>query len=128
MKYFKEEILNIENICSLAFNRGDLKKILNFFSETISGFSSTKHERFQGKDDLKKTFEFYLSEDEDVSFEIMDPLVEEIGRSVAVCTYYWLVTIDSGSKKIEIPGRASHVYHKIKGQWKIVHEHYSKAH
>jgi ketosteroid isomerase-like protein len=124
----KEKIIKIEKNCAKWFNRGELEKILNHFDKNIFGFSSTKHEKFYGKEELQKTFEYYLSEGEELEFTLKDLQVDLITKSLAICTFYWQVTLRAGSKVTEIPGRASHVYHKTKGNWKIVHEHFSKAH
>lgn len=128
MSNSKDEIIKIERECADAFNQQDLGKILDSFDESIFGFSSTRQERFIGKAELKKTFEYYFLQGDRVTYEITVPEVELIGDSLAICTFYWQVNIRDGSKSKEIPGRASHVYRNIGGQWKIVHEHFSRAH
>ena len=122
-----KDLLAIEQACADAFNQRHPDKILNYFSEEIAGFSSTRHDRFHGKDELRKTIEFYLSEAGEVSFDISEPEVQSLG-DVAVLSFYWRVTLRSGEKETVIPGRGSHVYKKEGGDWKIVHEHFSRAH
>lgn len=121
------ELLAIERACADAFNRRQPDQILSYFSEEIAGFSSTRHHRFHGQDELRKTIEYYLSEAEEVSFDIEEPEVQDLGE-VAVLSFYWRVILRSGEKESVIPGRGSHVFKKTGGQWKIVHEHFSRAH
>jgi ketosteroid isomerase-like protein len=121
------ELVNIEYQCAEAFNKKSVPAILNFFSDHINGFSSTEHDRFNSKTELKKTFEYYLSEAETVNYEIIDPSVTEAGE-VAILSFYWRVTLKTGNKRMEIPGRGSHVFHRENGKWRIIHEHFSRAH
>ncbi len=111
----------------IFLNKKDIPAILRYFSDEISGFSSTYHDRFQGKEELRKTFEYYLSEAEQVSYEIMEPSVTEAGDT-AILSFYWRVTLKTGKKRLEIPGRGTHVYYRQKGNWLIIHEHFSRAH
>ncbi len=123
----RDEIIFIEKKSAEAFNQKNIQAILEYFDNAIFGFSSTRHDRFSGKEDLRETFEYYLSEGEEVKYEIKDINVVEYDN-IAIATFYWRVTIKSGSKVTEIPGRGSHVYRRINGEWRIVHEHFSRAH
>jgi ketosteroid isomerase-like protein len=127
MTQILDELMGIEEACSKSFNKKDVQAILKYFSDDISGFSSTSHDRFQGKTELGKTFEYYLSEAETVSYELFDPTVSQFGDT-AILSFYWRVTLKSGNKRFEIPGRGTHVFHKISGEWQIIHEHFSRAH
>lgn len=127
MRQLLNELIAIEKKCSEAFNKKDLRTILKHFSDQISGFSSTAHDRFNSKSELRKTFEYYLEEADLVTYEIFDPLVSQF-NDTAILSFYWRVTLKTGSRRIEIPGRGTHVFHRISGQWQIVHEHFSRAH
>lgn len=127
MENILNELVNIEHACARAFNQKNIPKILDYFDADISGFSSTAHDRFHGKDELQKTFEYYISEAEEVTFDIMEPELALFGE-FAVLSFYWKVTLKSGAKETEIPGRGTHVYQRKNGKWKIVHEHFSRAH
>jgi len=127
MHQILNELVEIEKKCAEAFNKKDLPAILGYFSADISGFSSTDHDRFQGKDELRQTFQYYLAEAETVTYEILDPSITEAGDT-AILSFYWRVTLKTGKKRIEIPGRGSHVYHRQGGKWLIVHEHFSRVH
>ena len=127
MQEILSQLVGIEKKCAEAFNQKNLNEILSYFHEDISGFSSTEHDRFRGKEELKKTFEYYLTEAESVTYEILDPQVSHF-NDTAILSFYWRVTLRSGSKRMEIPGRGTHVFHLVDDQWKIVHEHFSRAH
>jgi ketosteroid isomerase-like protein len=121
------ELVEIEKQCATAFNENNISGIIQYFSDQISGFSSTEHDRFKSKEELKKTFEYYLAEADSVTYEILEPIVTEAGN-VAILSFYWRVTLKTGNKRVEIPGRGSHVFQKENGQWKIIHEHFSRTH
>ena len=122
-----KELIGIEENCARAFNQRDVETLLSYFSEDISGFSSTRHDRFSGKEELRQTFEYYLSEAEEVSYQISQPQAIDLG-DVAILSFYWKVVLRTGEKVKEIPGRGSHVFQRSNGEWKIVHEHFSRAH
>jgi len=127
MKPISPEIIDLEEKQVAAFNQGDIDEVLKFFYPDIVGFSSTKHERISGLQTMRKTFEYYLDEAEKMEYSISEPTVQVFGDT-AIITFYWLVTQIIGAKRQEIKGRGSHVYARINGQWKIVHEHFSRAH
>ncbi len=123
----QQELLAIEQKCAEAFNRRDLDAILQYFSDRISGFSSTKHERFSGKEELRKTFEYYLNEAQEVNYRFTDPETA-VFEDIAILSFYWTVTLKNNGKVSEIAGRGTHVFQKTDHGWQIVHEHFSKAH
>lgn len=127
MADLEKEITKIEEEMAAAFNRKDVEKFLTFFEPDMVGFSSTTHERIKGLDALRKTFEYYLEEGEKVEYTISNVLVQFFGN-VAVASFRWVVTIDDGTRVHEIPGRGTHVFHKKKDAWRVVHEHFSRAH
>ena len=120
-------ILSLEQEQVEAFNKGDIEKILSYFDPDIVGFSSTKHDRFVGLEDLRKTFEYYLQKTSKLEYSISDPSVQVFGDT-AVLSFYWLAVMVFGKTRREVQGRGSHMYRKINGEWKIVHEHFSRAH
>lgn len=122
----EKEITKIEQEMAAAFNHKDLEKVLTFFDPELIGFSSTTHERIQGLDDLRKTFEYYLQEGEKVEYSISNVLTQFFG-SIAVASFHWVVSIDDGGRVLDIPGRGTHVFHKKNETWRIVHEHFSRA-
>ena len=127
MEVEKQEILLLEEKQVKAFNEGDVEKILTFFDPDLTGFSSTQHMRLASLGELRKTFEYYLSQGPKVEYTTSDPCIKLFGNT-AVLTFYWSVYFKNGKKKKPIQGRGTHVYIKKDGGWKIVHEHFSRAH
>lgn len=128
MGAIEKHILEIEKQMERDFNRGDMEAILNYFDADVIGFSSTRHERLMGLEDMRDTFLYYLKEADSVEYSITSPLIKVISDDCAVMTFYWLVVLVAGNKRREIHGRGSHVFAKRGEDWKVVHEHFSRAH
>ncbi|HVP41922.1 MAG TPA: nuclear transport factor 2 family protein [Terriglobales bacterium] len=120
----QRQILRLEREQARDFNRHDLGALLAQFGPGFMGFSSTRHKRVSGRKELASTFRHYFDRSPRAQYRIAQPRVQVLG-GVAVASFYWTVTL-SPRRKVE--GRGSHVYAKGKGGWKIVHEHFSKAH
>lgn len=127
MSDLERELLRLEEEQVAAFNRRDIAAALASFSPHVVGFSSTRHERLSGWEALRETFEYYLRQAEVVRYQISEPLVQTLGDT-AIMSFYWTVTLQDGEHRREIQGRGTHVFHQEDGQWKIVHEHFSRAH
>ena len=127
MDDIQKEIVAIEKSIVKLFNEKNIKEILNYFKTGFVGFSSTKHERVSSLSQLKKTFLHYLDEGEEVIYKIQNLKVKIYGES-ALATFYWTVDIKKKKKTKSIVGRGSHIFLIGEDGWRIVHEHYSKAH
>ena len=127
MDDIQKEIVAIEKSIVKLFNEKNIKEILNYFKTGFVGFSSTKHERVSSLSQLKKTFLHYLDEGEEVIYKIQNLKVKIYGES-ALATFYWTVDIKKKKKTKSIDGRGSHIFLIGEDGWRIVHEHYSKAH
>ncbi|NOZ56750.1 MAG: nuclear transport factor 2 family protein [Calditrichaeota bacterium] len=110
-----------------AFNRGDLDAVLAYFDPQVVGFSSTRHERIEGLEAMRETFEYYLKAAEKVEYSISEPAVR-VYDDTAIVTFYWEVKLTSGGKTQTVHGRGTHVFVHKSDDWKIVHEHFSRAH
>ncbi len=127
MTEVEKQIIKIENDIAAAFNRRNLEGILSFFDKGMMGFSSTKHERLHDLEALRKTFNYYWQQSEKAEFALDEIKVQNFGP-VAVSTFYWSVTVGTSTGEHEIHGRGSHVFVEKNGQWRIVHEHFSRSH
>ena len=123
----ERHLIDLEHQQAQAFNRGDIDAVLGYFDPRILGFSSTRHERIQGLEAMRKTFEYYLEGAEKVTYEISEPAVQ-VYDDVAIVTFYWVVHLSSSGKTQAVHGRGTHVFIRRNGDWKIVHEHFSRAH
>ncbi|MDZ7414122.1 MAG: nuclear transport factor 2 family protein [candidate division KSB1 bacterium] len=127
MEDLKKTLVDLERAQAKAFNKGDVKGILGYFDKDLVGFSSTRHARLKGLRALRQTIEYYLTQADKVDFKILQPQVQAFG-DVAVVSFYWTVTLEKKGKSRVIEGRGTHVYAKRDGAWKVVHEHFSRAH
>jgi len=128
MDEIQKELVAIEKSIVNLFNEQNIRAILKFFKSGFVGFSSTKHERVTSLTQLKSTFLHYLDEGDQVIYNIQNIKVKIYGEA-ALTTFYWTVDIKKKKKKSKtINGRGSHVFMIGETGWRIVHEHYSRAH
>ena len=127
MDTFEKEVVHIEKSIVKYFNQKNVSGILDFFMKGFTGFSSTRHDRLTNVGQLKKTFLYYLREGEKVTYSINGLKVHIYGE-FALATFYWKVSIRNKRKVKNVNGRGSHLFLMQDDTWKIVHEHYSKAH
>ena len=123
-KSVRGEILRLEREQVRAINRGDLRGALKLFDRGFVGFSSTKHQRIRGLGALRKTFDYYLKRAPKLAYHMEQPHVSVSGGT-AVATFYWSVQL---GRRHKIHGRGTHVFTKQGKEWKVVHEHFSRAH
>jgi ketosteroid isomerase-like protein len=116
-------ILHLERQQEKDFNRRRVPALLKQFAPNFIGFSSTRHERISGRAALGKTFQHYLGQAPRVRYRIAQPRVQVFGNA-AVASFYWTVALG----KRAVRGRGSHVFVRQGKQWRIVHEHFSRAH
>jgi ketosteroid isomerase-like protein len=127
MDAVQKDIAHVEKSIVKLFNQKKIKEILLFFSKNFIGFSSTQHERVTSRTQLKKTFLHYLDEGDEVKYSIKNLNIKIYGEG-ALSTFYWNVEITKRKRTKTIHGRGSHVFLVTGDGWKIVHEHFSKAH
>jgi ketosteroid isomerase-like protein len=123
-KTTRQQILQLEHGQVRAINAGDLRGALQMFDRGFVGFSSTQHKRIRGLGALRKTFDYYLKRAPKLIYHIEEPHVSVKGAT-AVATFYWTVQLGRGRK---IHGRGTHVFAKHGKEWRVVHEHFSRAH
>jgi len=123
-KSIRQKILGLERNQARAFNRGDVASALKMFSKDFVGFSSTTHKRIRGLGPLARTFHYYLKRAPKMNYRIEQPHVHVSGYT-AVATFYWTVGLSGGRK---LRGRGTHVFARKGKQWRVVHEHFSRAH
>ena len=120
----REEILLLEWRQARAINKNNIRAAIKMFDEGFVGFSSTRHKRIRGLAALAKTFRYYLKSAPKMTYRIQQPQVQ-VNGGVAVATFYWEVGLGRGRK---IHGRGTHVFVRRGEDWRIIHEHFSRAH
>ncbi len=127
MPFAAQIILGIEKEMVRDFNAAKIEKLLMHFHPRVVGFSSTRRERITGLAAMRRTFEYYLHATSRMKFAISNPQVL-VFDNTAIATFYWTVEMGTGRPRHVIHGRGSHVYALSGGKWKILHEHFSRAH
>lgn len=120
----RAQILRLEREQANAINRGDVRAALRMFDKSFVGFSSTQHNRIRGLAALARTFHYYLRRAPKMDYRIQQPHVHADGN-VAVATFYWTVGRGPGRA---LRGRATHVFVRKGKNWRVIHEHFSRAH
>lgn len=123
-KAIKETILRLEREQTRAINQGDIRGATRMFGKQFVGFSSTKHARIRGLTRLANTFRYYLKRSPKMTYRISQPQVYVSGN-LAVATFYWMVGL---GRKRTIKGRGTHVFTRVGKDWRVIHEHFSRAH
>jgi ketosteroid isomerase-like protein len=123
-KAIQQRILRLEREQAAAINRGDVAAATKMFNAGFVGFSSTTHNRIRGLKALAQTFRHYLDLSPEMTYKIEKPQVHVSG-STAVATFYWTVALGADKK---IHGRGTHVFARRGHEWRVVHEHFSRAH
>jgi ketosteroid isomerase-like protein len=123
-KAIQQKILGLEHKQALAINRGDVLGATAMFDQSFVGFSSTQHKRIRGLGPLAQTFHYYLKRAPKMTYRIARPRVHVSGDT-AVATFYWTVALGAGRK---VHGRGTHVFARKGSAWRVVHEHFSRAH
>lgn len=119
-----QQISRLEREQARAINRGDVRGALRMFDKSFVGFSSTQHDRIRGLGALARTFHYYLKRAPKMNYRIQQARVHADGN-VAVATFYWTVGLGRGRT---LRGRGTHVFVRKGKNWRIVHEHFSRAH
>jgi len=122
-KAIRQQILRAEREQIRAINRGNVRNALRMFHKDFVGFSSTRHERIRGLRALEKTFHYYLKRAPKMTYRIEQPHIHAAGAT-AVATFYWTVGLGKGRS---VRGRGTHVFVRAGKNWRIVHEHFSRA-
>ena len=123
----EQSILAIEKELVRDFNAGKTNDLLAHFHPKVVGFSSTQQQRTSGRAAMRKTFDYYSQASSKLKYSIVRPQVQVFGDT-AVATFTWTVELGAGRPRHTIHGRGSHVFVRDGGKWKIVHEHFSRAH
>src|SRR3989442_14371712 len=80
--------------------------------------------RFQGWDQIGRLWKDFFDRVTDIHLTV-DAVQAEAQGSLGYATYDWAMTGRLGSYPLEDRGQATAIYRKERGQWKLVHAHYS---
>ena len=123
-KAIRKQILELEREQARAYNRGNVGAAMRMFDKGFVGFSSIRHKRIRGLGALKKTFLYYLRRAPKMTYHVQQ-LQVHVSGGTAVATFYWKVGLGKGRT---VHGRGTHVFARQGKNWRVVHEHFSRAH
>lgn len=123
-KAIERQILRLEREQARAFERGDVPGAMHMFDRDFVGFSSTQHKRIRGLAALAKTFRYYLKRAPQMTYRIQQPRVKVSGKT-AIVTFHWTVGL---GRRGAVRGRGTHVFVRKGKEWRVIHEHFSRAH
>jgi len=117
----EQEILGLERAALERWCHGDPSGFLEISAEDVTYFDPFLKKRITGIADLSRYYESLRGKVFAPSFEIVDPLVQDIGET-AILTFRFHSRDEKGS---EARWNCTEVYHRTAGQWRIVQTHWS---
>jgi uncharacterized protein (TIGR02246 family) len=121
-----QEVLKVVQRFQEAGVKGDTATLLQIFDPDVTHFHPGSPYRFIGAERLAKEFDVAAKSVQDMRFEMVDPEVQFPTPDVAVATYYIVESwADTHGVRTNVKEKASEVYVKKNGAWKMIHGHYS---
>jgi len=121
-----QEVLKVVQRFQEAGVKGDTATLLQIFDPDVTHFHPGSPYRFVGAERLAKEFEVAAKSVQDMRFEMVDPDVQWAGPDVAVVSYYIVESwADSHGARTNVKEKASEVYVKKNGAWRMIQGHYS---
>jgi uncharacterized protein (TIGR02246 family) len=121
-----QEVLKVVRRFQEAGVRGDTTTLMQIFDGDVSHFHPGSPYRFIGAKRLADEFAAASKTALDMRFEMVDPDVVFAEKEVAVVTYYIVESwADKSGVRTNVKEKASEVYVRKEGAWKMIHGHYS---
>jgi uncharacterized protein (TIGR02246 family) len=121
-----QEVLKVVQRFQEAGVKGDTATLMQIFDADVTHFHPGSPYRFIGAERLAKEFEVAAKSVQDMRFEMVDPDVQFAAPDVAVVSYYIVESwADAKGLRTNVKEKASEVYVKRNGAWKMIQGHYS---
>jgi ketosteroid isomerase-like protein len=122
----EQEIFDLEISAMERWRKGDPDGFLELSAPDVTYFDTGTSSRINGIEELKAEYDKRRGE---ISYDVMEfikPRIQLYDDS-AVLTYQFFSTVlnPDGTIKKRTPWNCTEVFAKIKGEWKIVHTHWS---
>ncbi len=122
-----QEVLQVVHRFQEAGVKGDTAALMQIFDDGVTHFHPGSPYRFIGNKRLAGEFEAASKTSFDMRFEMVDPDVQFAAKDVAVVSYYIVESwADKNGVRTNVKEKASEVYVKKEGAWKMIHGHYSQ--
>jgi len=120
------EIMALESAAMERWRKGDPWGFIEIYAPEVTYFDSDTPRRINGREALRAE---YAQREGKIIYDVMDfidPKVQTCG-DMTVLTYRFLSTWlnPDGSVSKRIPWNCTEVYVRNKGQWRIIHNHWS---
>ena len=119
----KEQITEIENKMIAATNADELMKYYD--DQDVTLYDVTPPLQFKGASAVRGDFANFFSSAADLKAEFVELAVVaegNMGMALSIQHFTWK---DKDGKPVAITFRETDVFHKVKGQWKVMHTHLS---
>ena len=116
-------ILSLEQKALSLYSSGDPNGyIINFSNDATYFDDIAAYTRLDSLSEIKKYFTSLNGKITQHSYKIIDPKVQ-VYSEIAILTFSYYITTNDGNE--QTPWKATSVYRLIKGDWKVVHSHWS---
>ena len=124
--YSPDTIIAMEKAALDRWGKGDPQGYLDIMDTDLTYFDPFQEKRLDGLDAMKEFIKPFWGKIKVDRFEMLNPKVQRDG-DMALLTFNLLsyVKQPDGTEKVVARWNSSELYRRIKGEWKIIHSHWS---
>jgi ketosteroid isomerase-like protein len=124
--YSPDMIIAMEKAALDRWGKGDPQGYLDIMDTDLTYFDPFQEKRLDGLNAMKEFIKPFWGKIKVDRFEMLNPKVQRDG-DMALLTFNLLsyVKQPDGTEKVAARWNSSELYRKIKGEWKIIHSHWS---
>jgi len=124
--YSPDTIIAMEKAALDRWGKGDPQGYLNIMDTDLTYFDPFQEKRLDGLSAMKDFLKPFWGKIKVDRFEMLNPKVQRDG-DMALLTFNLLsyVKQPDGTEKLVARWNSSELYRRIKGEWKIIHSHWS---
>ena len=124
--YSPDTIIAMEKAALDRWGKGDPQGYLDIMDTDLTYFDPFQEKRLDGLNAMKEFIKPFWGKIKVDRFEMLNPKVQRDG-DMALLTFNLLsyVKQPDGTEKVVARWNSSELYRRIKGEWKIIHSHWS---
>ena len=124
--YSPDTIIAMEKAALDRWGKGDPQGYLDIMDTDLTYFDPFQEKRLDGLDAMKEFIKPFWGKIKVDRFEMLNPKVQRDG-DMALLTFNLLsyVRQPDGTEKVVARWNSSELYRRMKGEWKIIHSHWS---
>ncbi len=120
----RELLLNLHREHVKAWQQRSLGNLRRLYSEEVVVFNTVPPPRFSDFKTFENTLQQYFSQIQELSL-FTENIQIEIETDVGWITSQYLMTYQMKDEYLRQTGRWTEIYHRVEGEWKLVHLHSS---